>query len=269
MGWTAGRSAFSRSAAGWPRPSLSWRTARPASCGMVDDGNGTFDAWIATKRPPTSWRERADIDWWASWLARRHEPELRALQSERPGKEQRSGDDAFYRRLADLHLEMMAYQLGYPPDAEIGGCHRPDLSRRPGSAHRLGAPGARPRGSGDTAIRALPGRRACFSPRRRSRCHRSGRRRVHARPGERGLSCRRARCRGRSTRSARPEPARLVDLRADDRAAALPDPRAQTTRRAGVSQLRLSPRARLPPGSLCALPGQAVRHQCRQDRAAA
>ena len=32
---------------------------------MVDDGNGTFDAWIATKRPPTSWRERADIDWWA------------------------------------------------------------------------------------------------------------------------------------------------------------------------------------------------------------
>jgi hypothetical protein len=90
---------------------------------MVDDGNGTFDAWIATKRPPTSWRERADIDWWASWLARRHEPELRALRSERPGTEgSDSDDDAFYRRLADLHLEMMAYQLGYPPDAEIGGC---------------------------------------------------------------------------------------------------------------------------------------------------
>jgi len=90
---------------------------------MVDDGNGTFAAWIATKRPPTSWRERADIDWWASWLAKRHEPELRALRSERPGTEgSDSADDAFYRRLADRHLEMMAYQLGYPPDAEIGGC---------------------------------------------------------------------------------------------------------------------------------------------------
>jgi hypothetical protein len=88
---------------------------------MVADGNGTFDAWIATKRLPTSWRERADIDWWASWLARRHEPELRDVQSERLGTGSDSGDDAIYRRLADLHLASMAYQLGYPPDAEIGG----------------------------------------------------------------------------------------------------------------------------------------------------
>src|SRR5215212_4008751 len=89
---------------------------------MVDDGNGAFHAWIATKRPPTSWRERADIDWWASWLARHHEPELRALQSERAGNGSDSRDIAFYRRRADLYLEMMAYQLGYPPDAVIGGC---------------------------------------------------------------------------------------------------------------------------------------------------
>jgi hypothetical protein len=90
---------------------------------MVADGNGTFDAWIATKRPPTSWRERADIDWWAAWLARRHEPEFHALRSERSDMEGSYSDaDAFYRRLADLHLEMMEYQLGYPPDAEIGGC---------------------------------------------------------------------------------------------------------------------------------------------------
>jgi hypothetical protein len=99
-----------------------------AHCGtgfmrMVDDSNGTFDAWIATKRPPTSWRERADIAWWASWLAKRHEPELRALRSERPRMDSNNpGDDALNRRLADLHLEMMAYQLGYPPDAQIGGC---------------------------------------------------------------------------------------------------------------------------------------------------
>jgi hypothetical protein len=99
-----------------------------AHCGtgfmrMVDDSNGTFDAWIATKRPPTSWRERADIDWWALWLAKRHEPELRELRSERPRMDSNDpGDDALYRRVADLHLEMMAYQLGYPLDAEIGGC---------------------------------------------------------------------------------------------------------------------------------------------------
>jgi hypothetical protein len=90
---------------------------------VVDDGEGTFNAWIATKRPPTSWRERADIDWWASWLAKGHEPELRALRSERPGTGgSESTDDGFYRRLADLHLEMMAYQLSYPPEAQIGGC---------------------------------------------------------------------------------------------------------------------------------------------------
>jgi hypothetical protein len=92
---------------------------------MVDDGRGTFDAWIATKRTPTSWRERADIDWWASWLAKRHEPQLRALRSERPGTDRCDlGGDAFYQRLADVHLKMMAYQLGYPPDAVIGSCTR-------------------------------------------------------------------------------------------------------------------------------------------------
>jgi hypothetical protein len=90
---------------------------------IVDDGHGTFDAWIATKRPPTSWREREDIDWWASWLAKRYEPELRALRSERSGSESSDpGDDASYRRLANVHLKMMAYQLGFPPDAVIGNC---------------------------------------------------------------------------------------------------------------------------------------------------
>ncbi|MDP9367721.1 MAG: hypothetical protein M3Q03_05520 [Chloroflexota bacterium] len=90
---------------------------------MVEDGNGTFHTWIATKRAPTSWRERADIDWWASWLVKRHEPDLLALRSEQPTTESSdSGHDAFYRRLANVHLKMMAYQLGYPPDAAIGGC---------------------------------------------------------------------------------------------------------------------------------------------------
>lgn len=89
---------------------------------LVDDASGTFDAWIATKRAPTSWRERADIDWWAAWLAQRHEPELRAVLAPRPDAENHGlKEETYYRRLSDVHLEMMAYQLGYPPDAEIGG----------------------------------------------------------------------------------------------------------------------------------------------------
>ena len=74
---------------------------------LVDDGAGAFNAWIATKRAPTRWRERADVDWWASWLATRHAPELLAL---------RSGelDDDAYRNLADVHLATMAWQPGYP-----------------------------------------------------------------------------------------------------------------------------------------------------------
>jgi len=91
---------------------------------IVDDGNGTFHAWIATKRPPTSWRERAEIDWWASWLAGRHAPELLALRIERLDPASSAPElDAYYRRLADVHLKMMmAYQLGYPSEAVIGGC---------------------------------------------------------------------------------------------------------------------------------------------------
>jgi len=101
---------------------------------MIDDGNGTLDAWIASKRAPASWRERADIDWWASMLFLRHEPELRVVRSERTATE--SGEqrqDAFYPRLANVHLKIMAYQQGYPPDATIGGCtvqtYRDVLSR--------------------------------------------------------------------------------------------------------------------------------------------
>ncbi|MDQ3547486.1 MAG: hypothetical protein M3439_01590, partial [Chloroflexota bacterium] len=90
---------------------------------VIEDGNGTYDVWTATKRAPASWRERADFDWWAASLAKRHEPELHAQRSERPDTDSSDpGHDAYYRRLANIHLQMMAYQLGYPPDAAIGGC---------------------------------------------------------------------------------------------------------------------------------------------------
>ncbi|MBA2753768.1 MAG: hypothetical protein H0U40_04805, partial [Chloroflexia bacterium] len=93
---------------------------------IAEDGDGTFHAWVATKRAPVTWRERADIDWWAAWLARRHgaaslvEPAAPAARPDQACGD--SGDDATYRRSADAHLDRMAYQLGYPPGAMIGGC---------------------------------------------------------------------------------------------------------------------------------------------------
>jgi hypothetical protein len=78
---------------------------------LVESSPGTFDAWIATKRMPTSWRERADFNWWARLLARCHQPEMDAASGERN-----------YCRYAEIQLEMLAYQFGYPLDATIGAC---------------------------------------------------------------------------------------------------------------------------------------------------
>jgi hypothetical protein len=89
---------------------------------LVDDGDRTFDAWIVTKRPPANWTERADFDWWASWLYRRHEPELITILSERPSVESSEPtQNTFYNKLAGIYLKMMAYQLGYPTQASISG----------------------------------------------------------------------------------------------------------------------------------------------------
>ena len=89
---------------------------------LAMDSDGAFHAWIATKRTPTSWRERADYDWWAAWLAERHEPELRALRLERPtAATGGSATGTYDHRLAAVHLAMMSYQMGYPSDAAIGG----------------------------------------------------------------------------------------------------------------------------------------------------
>lgn len=78
---------------------------------LIDDGEGRFDAWIATKQAPASWRERADIDWWRRWLV-----------TDVPPVRGESDDGAIYRRLADAVVDAMAYQLPYPPRALIGRC---------------------------------------------------------------------------------------------------------------------------------------------------
>lgn len=89
---------------------------------IAADGDGSFAAWIATKLAPTTWRERADIDWWAAWLAARYEPDRRALAAERPDPAAAEPRPDTFSRLAGVHLDAMAYQLGYPADAEIDGC---------------------------------------------------------------------------------------------------------------------------------------------------
>lgn len=86
---------------------------------VVEAGDGAFDAWIASRRPPASWLERADFDWWASRLAHQHQAELTALQTETMHHDEDGGRN---RRIAILLVESMSYQIGYPPDASIGGC---------------------------------------------------------------------------------------------------------------------------------------------------
>ncbi len=89
---------------------------------LLVDSHGSFDAWVATKRAPASWRERSDIDWWAASLASRHEPDLHNVRAPRPDTESnQSGYEERYRQLADSYLPAMAYQLPYPPGALISG----------------------------------------------------------------------------------------------------------------------------------------------------
>lgn len=78
---------------------------------MVGDDDGRIDAWVATRRAPAAWRERADIAWWASWL-------LRGIDPWTPEGFLRANSPV---TTADGLIASMEYQLGYPDDASIGG----------------------------------------------------------------------------------------------------------------------------------------------------
>lgn len=65
-------------------------------------------AWMVSKRIPASWRERADLDWWAERLATLHGV---TASNDRP-----------YRQQAEACLARMAYRTGFPPETIIGGC---------------------------------------------------------------------------------------------------------------------------------------------------
>lgn len=73
---------------------------------LAEAGECSFGAWVTTRLIPASWRERDDIAWWASWLARHHIPARVAGN----------------RDLAGNMLRAMEHQLGLPPEARIGGC---------------------------------------------------------------------------------------------------------------------------------------------------
>lgn len=83
---------------------------------LTDDGNATLAAWRATKLTPASWRERADIDWWAASLARTIDTDPTGRSPAQPEREARG------RSLSIDPLDAMAYQIGYPPSAVIDGC---------------------------------------------------------------------------------------------------------------------------------------------------
>ncbi len=90
---------------------------------LVDDGAGTFDAWIATKRASGGWRERLDFDRWAAHLAGRHRAVLDSITSSRLGPAASAPSrEATSLREADVRLETMANQIVYPSDAQIDGC---------------------------------------------------------------------------------------------------------------------------------------------------
>jgi hypothetical protein len=76
--------------------------------------HGTLHAWIASKRPPANWRERADYDWWANLLARQHAPDP-SVQCADPA------NAATYQRLASVYVDRMGHQSAYPPEASFGG----------------------------------------------------------------------------------------------------------------------------------------------------
>ncbi len=46
---------------------------------MQQGGQKDFSIWIASKKMPTEWREREDIEWWTNALAKTYEREMQEL----------------------------------------------------------------------------------------------------------------------------------------------------------------------------------------------
>ena len=107
---------------------------------MQQGGRKDFSVWIASKKIPTEWREREDLEWWTNALARTYEREMQELAVEKVSLQQqldafasewqadvtvyrttREIDD-YYRRLGMLRVKSMAHHFLYPAQTLIGGC---------------------------------------------------------------------------------------------------------------------------------------------------
>ncbi len=107
---------------------------------MQQGGEQDFYAWIASKKMPTEWREREDLEWWTNALAKTYEGEMRELAGENVSIQQQleafasewqaevnvyrttQGIDDYYMRLGKLWVKSMACHFLYPARTLIGGC---------------------------------------------------------------------------------------------------------------------------------------------------
>jgi len=107
---------------------------------MQHGGEKDFYAWIASKKMPTEWREREDLEWWTNALAKTYEREMRELAGEKGSLQQQLEEfasewqadvnvyrtthviDDYYMRLGRLWVKCMACHFLYPAQTLIGGC---------------------------------------------------------------------------------------------------------------------------------------------------
>jgi hypothetical protein len=102
---------------------------------MAAGSAGQIDAWVSTRRPPASWRERADATWWTSWLLDCHAPDIFTLT------QATTGDPAQLERIAGGVIAAMEHQSGYPADTRIGDFSLPLAVRTVGQLIRLALDG--------------------------------------------------------------------------------------------------------------------------------
>ena len=107
---------------------------------MQQGAQKDFSVWVASKKMPTEWRERADIAWWTHALAKTYERETQELAVEKVSiQPQLDGFvdqwqvgapiyrttpqiDDYYARLGLLQVKKMAHHFLYPAQTLLGGC---------------------------------------------------------------------------------------------------------------------------------------------------
>ncbi len=107
---------------------------------MQQGGQKDFSVWIASKKMPTEWREREDLEWWTNALVKTYEREMQELAGEKVSIQQQldafasqwQADvtvyrttqeiDDYYIRLGMLRVKSMACHFLYPAQTLIGGC---------------------------------------------------------------------------------------------------------------------------------------------------